>query len=210
MPKERWRPIWEEFSRWLKEGHRYDDFSVAYEAIDKRICGFYRIEIEHMWKNLENENIQTMAEVGRNLGGGLYMLMSACKNIKQVLSVDVLPIPEVDIGLLKWCNSNNIDLTLIQSDSKNYIPSWNSVDFVYIDGGHDYDSVKSDIENWKNKTRLIGFHDYADKRKNKHKKVFDGVIQAINEGIKSEGWEQVGERGRSEILFKTKYYEERK
>jgi len=209
MPKERWRPIWEEFGRWLMEGHRYDDFSTAYEAIDKHVCGFYRAEIEYMWKNLENEDIQTMVEVGRNLGGGLYMLASACKNIKQILSIDVLPVPEVDIGLLKWCECNNIDLTLVQSDSKSYVPSWDSIDFVYIDGGHDYDSVKADIENWKDRTRLIGFHDYADKRKNKHKRVFDGVIQAINEGIEFEGWEQIGERGRSEVLFKTKYYSER-
>lgn len=48
-------------------------------------------------------------------------------------------------------------------------------DVIYIDGGHDYDSVKTDIEAWKDKVKyfLCG-HDYWQGR-------FDGVIKAVNE-----------------------------
>jgi predicted O-methyltransferase YrrM len=48
-------------------------------------------------------------------------------------------------------------------------------DVIYIDGSHDYKSVKADILAWKpHITKFISGHDY---RKNK----FPGVIKAVNE-----------------------------
>lgn len=49
-----------------------------------------------------------------------------------------------------------------------------SLDFVFIDGAHDYDSVRADIEVWTPKIRpggTIAGHDYA----------FGPVMQAVNE-----------------------------
>ena len=80
-----------------------------------------------------------------------------------------------------------------------------SLDFVYIDGEHTGEGVAADIANWKDHTRLIGFHDYADRgSKNKHKRVFKDVVAEISNAAAVNGWQQVGERGRSEIVFRVK------
>lgn len=53
-----------------------------------------------------------------------------------------------------------------------------SLDFVFIDAQHDYDSVKRDIELWHPKVRpggLLSGHDYEPN--------FQGVINAVNEAF---------------------------
>lgn len=55
----------------------------------------------------------------------------------------------------------------------------NKLDFVYIDGNHDYEYVKKDIEVWYPKLKkggLFGGHDYL--------KDFSGVIKAVDEFVK--------------------------
>jgi hypothetical protein len=62
----------------------------------------------------------------------------------------------------------------------------NSVDFVYLDGDHQYESVKSEIEAWYPKIRVGGIlagHDYVERS---HIEEF-GVILAVDEFIKREG-----------------------
>jgi len=52
----------------------------------------------------------------------------------------------------------------------------NSLDFVFIDAQHDYDSVKRDISLWQPKVKTGGIlsgHDYNPK--------FPGVVKAVNE-----------------------------
>ena len=49
-----------------------------------------------------------------------------------------------------------------------------SVDFIFIDGGHDYEVVKKDIQSWYPKLKdggVFGGHDYC----------WDGVKQAVDE-----------------------------
>lgn len=49
----------------------------------------------------------------------------------------------------------------------------NSIDFIFIDGAHDYKNVKTDIESWFPKLKLGGIiagHDYD----------YDGVSSAVN------------------------------
>lgn len=50
-----------------------------------------------------------------------------------------------------------------------------SLDFVFIDAAHDYESVKKDINAWYPKVKyqgIIGGHDYPE---------FEGVVRAVNE-----------------------------
>jgi predicted O-methyltransferase YrrM len=52
-----------------------------------------------------------------------------------------------------------------------------SLDFVFIDGNHDYDNIKLDITSWLSKVKkggIIAGHDY-------HDIVFPGVVQAVKE-----------------------------
>lgn len=66
-----------------------------------------------------------------------------------------------------------------------------SLDFVYIDGAHDYDSVKRDIELYLPKVKkggYIGGHDYKfldleDGKWGEKDSVFDGSIKAIEEAF---------------------------
>ena len=61
----------------------------------------------------------------------------------------------------------------------------NSVDFVYLDGDHQYEPVKSEIEAWYPKVRVGGIlagHDYVERS---HIEEF-GVIPAVDEFIKRE------------------------
>ena len=54
-----------------------------------------------------------------------------------------------------------------------------SLDFVFIDAAHDYESVKADILAWRPKVRLGGTlagHDYIP-----NSNEFPGVLQAVNE-----------------------------
>src|SRR3990167_5570095 len=50
------------------------------------------------------------------------------------------------------------------------------IDLLFIDGGHDYEQVKADIEAWYDKVSgKIAFHDYGS---------WPGVTQAVDEAIK--------------------------
>lgn len=65
-------------------------------------------------------------------------------------------------------------------DIANHFPD-ESLDFVYIDALHDYESVKADIKAFYPKVKpggIIAGHDY-------HKEDWPGVVQAVDEFIKS-------------------------
>lgn len=67
------------------------------------------------------------------------------------------------------------------ADALNDAP--NDLDFVYIDGDHNYEAVAEDIKLWEPKIRLGGIiagHDY-NKAKDRYRKIFSGVIQAVDE-----------------------------
>jgi len=60
----------------------------------------------------------------------------------------------------------------------------NSLDFVFIDAGHEYEDVKSDLQAWYSKVKVGGFiagHDYFDPADPEHGHKFPGVRQAVNE-----------------------------
>ena len=82
-------------------------------------------------------------------------------DIKKLYLIDKRKLPETDINLKLY--KDNI-LWLV-GDSKNmhvHVPN-NSLDFVYIDGGHTYEIVKSDIIKYFSKVKedgMISGHDY--------------------------------------------------
>lgn len=62
-----------------------------------------------------------------------------------------------------------------------------SLDFVFIDGAHDYESVKADIQAWYPKVRqggIVSGHDYY-----QGKSGGMGVIQAVDEFVAEKGEE---------------------
>jgi lipopolysaccharide biosynthesis glycosyltransferase len=85
------------------------------------------------------------------------------------------------------CDRKNCNM--VRDYGENYVDNFedSSLDFVYIDARHDYDSVLKDIKLWYHKVRkggIIAGHDYLDGEyafeENKHSTVF-GVKKAVDE-----------------------------
>ena len=205
MPREKQRKHWERFANEiLKKGIRYDNFDKAYQATQPKTCGQYRNEAGALWRTLKKHKIQSMAEVGRNLGGGLFILACACPDLKRVTSVDIASVPEIDEGLKIWFDKQGIEFDCVTMPSADYKPQ-GIYDFTYIDGEHTGEGVKKDIEIWENHTGLIGFHDYADKGHNKHRRYFPEVVDEIRKAKERNKWYMCSDRARSEVIFATKY-----
>lgn len=199
---------WKSMASVFKSGVRPEDFEKAYELCSP-VCGQYKEEAKSIWDFIRGNKINSIVEVGRNLGGNLFFLSCAARSLKTFLSVDLLYWSLTDEIIADWWRKNGIDGTICVCDSLKYmiprdleLKTW---DFVYIDGGHTGEIVRADIEFWKNKTRFIGFHDFADKgSKNCHRKVFKSVVKEIQKARDDYGWIQVGERANSEVIFRTK------
>ena len=81
----------------------------------------------------------------------------------------------------------NIDLIRDYSSNAVKLFKDESLDFVFIDGAHDYTSVVEDINLWLPKVKnggILGGHDYSLK--------FFGVIEAVNNTI---GYDKISVRG---------------
>ena len=75
--------------------------------------------------------------------------------------------------------SQNKNVTIIKENSKNFISLLDDefLDLIYIDGDHDYDGVKNDLNLSYDKIKNGGYicgHDYVSPR-------FEGVVRAVNE-----------------------------
>ena len=72
----------------------------------------------------------------------------------------------------------------------------NSLDFVYIDGNHDYEFVKKDIDVWYHKVKKGGYicgDDYC--------KSWKGVIKAVNEFIEKNNFKLISKHKEGDWWF---------
>jgi cephalosporin hydroxylase len=123
-------------------------------------------------------------EVGVAHGRSMLFLMERRLELRKhfvISGVDTSPIPE---ALKAQTDASSVDA---RRTAYHCAPSgWvamsfedNSLDFVFIDASHDYQSVKQDIEAWLPKVRsggIIAGHDYEPNE-------FPGVVQAVNEAF---------------------------
>lgn len=198
---------WQGMADVFRSGARPDSFQEAYRLC-KPVCGQYENEAKAIWDFIRANDIKSIVEVGRNLGGNIFLMCCAAKNLQRFLSVDLLRWSLTDDVLPGWWASHGIEGLAHVADSIGYThpKSWDRCDWdlVYIDGGHTGEIVTCDISNWFHRTRFIGFHDFADMgRKNCHRKVFHGVVDAIASSRDRLGWLQVGQRANSEVIFRT-------
>lgn len=193
------------FAGVLKTGYRPDTFDATWDVVKTLVCGQYKSEAQALWDIIRADGrVRDIAEVGRNLGGGLYLFCCAAQGVANVCTVDIASVSKIDDALYEWLIKNNIGCAIVTMDSTEFTP-YCEYDFVYIDGGHTAEIVKKDIDIWRDRTRLIGFHDFADRgNRNKHRRVFSGVVDEIKKARDAHGWRQVGMRGRSEIVFETR------
>lgn len=198
---------WTAFVAYLRRGlPKPDNFDDAWAALPghKKVCGLFQAEAWALWKILDAERVETICEIGRNLGGGLFMLACACQNLRYVRSIEIEPIAQIDAALEFWLDANHITHGIQVGDSREVELSAHVFDFVFVDGGHTGECVRADIETWRPRTRLIGFHDFADRgARNKHVRRYKDVVHEIQVARDRYAWRQVGTRGRSEIVFRT-------
>lgn len=188
----------------LKSRWRTNDFEEVVQKMPWRGCGQYICEAKGLWNTLYDKNITSLVEVGRNLGGGLLLFACMFPNLKSVLSIDIKHWKPTDKEFRRYFDHFGIYSDIVICDSTLYKPRY-FYDFVYIDGGHTGPIVEKDINIWKDRCKYIGFHDFADNgKKNKHRIVYQDVVEVIQKYEGIEGWERIGKRGRSEIVFKTR------
>jgi len=130
------------------------------------------------------------AEIGVNSGEHSYSMFRTGK-VKKLYLID--PYEEYsemsDLNIAKEKAYNllkNENVGFIYKKSKDAIKDIpNSLDFVYIDGAHDYDNVKKDIRNYWEKVKdggVLGGHDCANGKGFENESA-NGVIQAVVEFV---------------------------
>jgi predicted O-methyltransferase YrrM len=144
--------------------------------------------------NFFKEKVETMVEVGSYQGESTIVFAQNLPNVKKIYAVD----PWVNgYAIGDVCSDeypmeiveNNFDIRvkdypviikkkMTSSEFVNEIED-GSLDFVYIDGDHQYESCKNDIKLWLPKVKkggVIAGHDYL-------AACFIGVVNAVNEAF---------------------------
>lgn len=168
----------------------------------------------------EAKKPQTVLEIGTATGGSLLMLSRLSADNALIVSID-LPdgmdlgngefgggYPEWKIPLYKSFGKKNQTIELIRDDSHSQkvlnqlekILGGKKIDFMFIDGDHSYEGVKSDFNMYKgllNHGALVAFHDIMkDKRENP-----DNLVSIFWNEIKNdyEYKEHVKDRDQSQL-----------
>jgi cephalosporin hydroxylase len=137
-----------------------------------------RSEIEELAKLIQAAAPKCSLEIGTNYGGTLFLLCTLSPPGARVISVD-LPAgqfgggyPRRKIPLYRRFPRNGQQLHLIRGDSHapetlarvERLLAGDKIDYLFIDGDHTYQGVKSDFEMYKPFVRsggMIAFHDIA-------------------------------------------------
>jgi predicted O-methyltransferase YrrM len=121
------------------------------------------------------------AELGVDKAILTAMLLRECPRLEQLIAVDIFP-------NLKRSNQafelekqypERLDLFMGTTNHSSLNIEDGSLDFVFIDADHSYDSVKDDIARWAPKVRTggwVGGHDY-------HPRKWPGVVKAVDEAF---------------------------
>lgn len=123
------------------------------------------------WLYEQSRNMSSVAEIGSWKGRSTHALLSGCRG--RVTSVDHFQgsptelettHAEAQLGGIYEEFRRNLhtfpNLSVLAMDSAAAASQTNTFDMVFIDGGHDYDSVLRDLKTWGHKaTRLLCGHD---------------------------------------------------
>jgi len=203
--RDKYAKQWRAFRAYLEQCDELPTtFEDAYAVVANKVSGLYREEAEALWNVLANEDVFEFVEIGRNLGGTQFLIGCCCQaNLLSIESYDIEYFDTTDDYFPEFWDRFGIACACHTGDSTRLTPSDHIRDFVFIDGGHTGEIVKRDIEIWGDKTRFIGFHDYADRKTNKHKRYYPYVVYEISKAAQERGWKQIGKRGKSEVVFRT-------
>lgn len=145
-------------------------------------------EKEIAWLTKKSKEMESVLEIGAWKGRSTAAIASGCKGY--VYTVDhfrgseeqehkqalVNEAPIFSQFALNMVNYDN--LIVMKMDSMNAVTLFpdNSIDMIFIDGGHDYDTVRKDILKWTPKARkIICGHDYCNE--------WSDVKRAVNDSF---------------------------
>lgn len=117
------------------------------------------------------------AELGVDKGLLFERLLSEVKDLA-LIGVDTCPVPhrKARCESIALAYSVRADLMVARTVDAARAVEDASLDFVFIDADHSYESVKEDIEHWEPKVRKggwVGGHDYN--------RQWPGVVRAVDE-----------------------------
>ena len=143
------------------------DWNIVKKAMDMR-AGQYPVELKMLLEFLKSLNPSVIMEIGTHKAGTLWAMSRIIDPDGLLVSVDL---PRSEINVSERCNLiQDRKVRWITSDSHHPLTvklvedalEGKSVDFLFIDGGHLYDSVRMDFEMYSPFVRhggWVGFHD---------------------------------------------------
>lgn len=120
-----------------------------------------------------NSKKRIALEIGSNYGG---FAAGLCELYDKVITIDIKHNSNFDLLKSKYSNYEYIIADSTSNDTLNYLKSLNiKFDFVFIDGNHSYDGVKSDYLKFKqllNPDGYLGLHDIVSSPENEGNNIF--------------------------------------
>lgn len=130
------------------------------------------IELKWLLKRLNGA--RSILEIGSCVGGSLKVFAEHCGKGTKVRSIDLgivnmngdFKSAELLKSAIKGLRDEGFDAEVLISDSRSreaieWAKANGPYDFIYIDGDHSYEAVKSDFENYGPLAPLVGFHDIS-------------------------------------------------
>lgn len=176
---------WQEIPGWFSE-----EDAECYRRIAEIVPNEARIAEIGVWQGKSMAALATFLK-GRGKRAEL-IAVDTFQGTPGLPSEQILQAEGIDARAVFEANMRNIGvngkLTIFDSDSRAVaaVHPNESLDAVFIDGAHDYTSVKQDIAAWTRTVKpggIIAGHDYDDQ--------YPGLVRAVNEAFGS-GVEQIG------------------
>lgn len=138
-----------------------------------------KVRWEYIAELIERNNFTRIAEIGLSTGPTSKYLLERC-NLSYYLLVDPDPHGDFPYNTKIWKYAHPKFVRILSNEAIHLVKN-RSLDMVYIDANHSYETTKEDIEIWLPKIRVGGIicgHDYGSPD-------WPGVKKAVDEAFPS-------------------------